>query len=362
MTVGAAKNPFGSRVALAGDMAVSRLYKDGLYSAYSTSSALADCILDAGVDRASLARYYAPVVREFDVDNRYGRVVFSLSHWVFAHPALSRILYQAVLTERKTTMRDRHRLAPVLWRTASGDDTYRHILAGMLRPASLWLILSGGVLVTIRNQLTERLLGLDWKGVGRYSTGVPLEDVERRRRELFALQGVEPPSRAPDMERMYSIRIRAQKDAILRQLGAFGDSERQYLKPRFVRIHRTAGAPNQVGTRIRYDVPVLRLSFSVALERVVAGRYLLYRILDSIGRGGILAFVIDELKPGVSLLTIYVGFDFPKGRGLSRPAWWLGSRLFPQFAHDVVWNHSLCEIKRLAEVDEQNNAGAQPPT
>jgi hypothetical protein len=271
--------------------------------------------------------------------------------------ALLEKCWSSTATERKTTMRDRRRLAPVLWRTASGDDTYHHILTGILHPASLWLILTGGLLVTVRNQLTERLFGLDWRGVGRYSTGVPLEDVERKRRELFALQGAEPPSRAPDMERMYTIRIRAGKDAVLKQLGAFGDPDRQYLKPRFVHIRRTAGDANQVGTTIRYDVPLLRMSFGVALERVVPGRYLLYRILDGMGRGGILAFVTDEMKPGVSLLTIYVGFDFPRVRGLGRLGWWFGRRLLPQFAHDVVWNHSLCEIKRLAELDEQAGAG-----
>ena len=73
MTVGAAREPFGTRVALAGDLAVSRLYKDGLYSAWTTSAALADCILDRGIDRDSLRRWYAPVVKAFDRDNRYGR-------------------------------------------------------------------------------------------------------------------------------------------------------------------------------------------------------------------------------------------------------------------------------------------------
>ncbi len=55
--------PFGDRIALVGDMAVSRLYKDGLYSAYVTGSALAECILTEGVDRASLKKRYMPVVR-----------------------------------------------------------------------------------------------------------------------------------------------------------------------------------------------------------------------------------------------------------------------------------------------------------
>jgi flavin-dependent dehydrogenase len=359
MTIGAAKRPYGHRVALTGDLAVSRLYKDGLYSAHVTSSALADCLLDAGVDKYCLSRHFGRVVRSFDTDNRYGRVIFLLSHWVFSHPLGSRILYQAILTERKTTRRKRRRLEPILWQVASGDDTYRRILARMMAPGALWLILVGGLLITIRNQATEFLFGLKWKGVGRYATGVPLEELERMRQELAGLPEPAPlvapqplASRPPEMERMYTIRVRASKDAILRQLGAFGDPDRHYLKPRFVRINRLTGLPNQVGTVIRYRVGILGLEFSVGLEWVEPDRYLLYRILDGMGRGGILAFVLGELKPGVNLLTVYVGFNFARGRGLRRLGWAVGRRIFPKFAHDVVWNHSLCEIKRLAEEDE----------
>jgi hypothetical protein len=250
----------------------------------------------------------------------------------------------------------------VLWRIASGDDSYRHILTAMLHPASMWLILSGGLLATIRNQATERLFGLDWTGIGRYPTGVPLEDLERKRRELFSIQGMEPPVQPPQMERIYSIRIRAGEDAIFRQLGVFGDPDRQYFTPRFIHVHRTGGVANQVGTTIRYDIALIRsLSFNVALEKQVPGRYLLYRILDGYGRGGIFAFDVDPMKPGVSLLTIYVGFDFQRGGGaLSRLGWLIGRRIFPQFAHDVVWNHSLCKIRDLAELDDEDPTHGSP--
>ncbi len=304
MTVGAAKKPYGPRIALAGDIAVSRLYKDGLYSAWTTSAALADCILDNGIDRDSLRRHYGPVVREFDRDNRYGRVIFLLSRWVFAHPALSRVLYQAVLTERRTSPADERRLSPILWRIASGDDSYRRILAAMLHPSSGWLILTGGLLTTIRNVATEHLFGLDWTGVGRHQTGVALEQRERKRRELFAITGAEAPPRSPRVERVYSIRIRATTEAIFRQLGAFGDPQRRYFKPRFVTVRRTSGTPNELGTTIRYDIGPFcggdkpgpargLLSFTVVLERVVPGRYLLYRILDGFGRDGLFAFDVQ---------------------------------------------------------------------
>jgi flavin-dependent dehydrogenase len=360
MTVGAAKNPFGDRVALTGDMAVSRLYKDGLYSAWTTSAALADCLLEAGIDRDSLRRHYAPVVKAFDRDNIYGRVIFFLSRWVFSHPGLSRVLYQAILTERKTTRPDRWRLATVLWQIASGDQTYRHIFASMLRPASVWLILTGGLLTTLRNIATERFFGLDWTGIGRHQTGVSIEDRERKRCELFSVLGLDPPTRAPEMERVYSIRIRAGEDAIFRQLGKFGDPDREYLWPRFVSIGRTGGSPNKTGTTIRYSVgprwrqrPRPLVSFTVRLERTVPGRYLVYRILDGFGRGGIFAFDVRPVKRGVNLLSTYVGFDFYRGESpLARAGWTVFRKLFPSFAHDVVWNHSLCKIRYLAEAEE----------
>lgn len=383
MTVGAARKPYADRIAVTGDMAVSRLYKDGLYSAYVTTGALADCILDKGIDAGSLRRWYAPVIRQFHADNRYGRAVFLLSSAVFAHPALSRVLYQAILTERKTKPRHKRRLAGVLWQTASGDASYRHILRAMLHPVSWWLIFTGGLLATIRNKLTERVFGLDWRGVGRYPTGVPLEEVARKRQELFAVLGWTPSEHSPQLEKMYSVRIRARPEAIFRQLGAFGEPDRAYLRPRFVHISRTAGKPNQEGATVRYDVGLRRhqrapsaldqsasrppapatpatrqrllrlLSFSVRLERVVPDHYLLYRILDGFGRGGIFAFDIAESGPGVSLLTIYVGFDFPRGESwLGRAGWRLFRFLFPAYAHDVVWNHSLCLIKSLAEESE----------
>ncbi len=365
MAVGAAEHPFGNRMALAGDMAVSRLYKDGLYSAWTTSAALADCILDTGIDRKSLSRRYGRVVQAFDRDNRYGRVIFALSRMVFSRPALSRVLYQAILTERRTARQQHWRLAPVLWQIASGDETYRRILASMFHPASMWLIVTGGLLITIRNKATERFFGLDWAGTGRHQTGVSIEDRVRKRAELSAVLGLEEPSRAPEVERVYSIRIRAQTEAILEQLGRFGDPHREYLWPRFLSVRRTSGSANETGTKIRYEIGpgcggssprhcLPLVSFTVVLAKKVPGRYLLYRIMDGFGRGGIFSFDIQPLKPGVKLLSIYVGFDFYRGKGpLSRLVWWLFRTVFPGFAHDVIWNHSLCRLRYLAEAAEE---------
>ncbi len=199
MTVGVARNALGPRIALTGDMVVSRLYKDGIFSAFVTATALADCILEHGIDLRSLRSHYWPAVRSFHRDNRFGRVVFLLSSLVFSHPILSRIVYQALLTERKTKPKDKRPLANVLWRIASGDDSYHRILAAMCRPATAWLILVGGALATLRNYLTERLFGLDWADIGRYPTGVPREHVEKKRREIDEVLDIPPFEKPPDV-------------------------------------------------------------------------------------------------------------------------------------------------------------------
>lgn len=353
MAVGVARHPVGDRIALVGDMVVSRLYKDGLYSAYVTGSALAECLLITGVDRDSLKKGYAPVVRSFDLDNRFGRAVFLASRVVFSRPALSRILYEALITERKNKPEEKRRLARVAWRIASGDDSYLRILEAMFQPGSLASIVTGGLLATVRNYTTERVFGLEWAGLGRYPTGVALEKVQGKRREILGALEVPAPERPPQVERMHSIKIKADATAILRQLGKFGDPEQEYFTPRFIHVHRIAGAPNHVGSALRYDVTLSWLSFTVVLEKLVQGRYLLYRVADGFARGGILAFDIDPVKTGVSLLTIYVAFDFPTWSDPGgRLGWQLGRWVFPAFIHDVLWNHSLCKIKDLAELDD----------
>lgn len=41
-----------------------------------------------------------------------------------------------------------------------------------------------------------------------------------------------------------------------------------------------------------------------------------------------------------NLLSIYVGFNFPKN---------FFNYLFPAYIHDVLWNFSLCQLKEVVE-------------
>lgn len=352
MAIGVSRHAYDHRIAFVGDMAVSRLYKDGIFSAYTTAEALADCILNVGIDRKSLKKGYWPVVRRLGIDNKFGSIVFLLNRLTFSNRVLGRIFYQAVLTERKIKPEHERRLDSILWRIASGDDTYWRILLSMFSPATIWSILSGGLLVTIRNVLTEKILDLKWVDFGRYPTGVPRENVENKRMEIVEALDIQPFERLPRFERLYSIKINAEPEGILQQLGKLGDHDRRYLKVRMVNIYYSAGGGNKVGSVIHYDFPLKFLSFSVALEKIIGTKYLLYRVRDGFAKGGILAFDIFEKEKGLCILSIYVAFDIQiKGNPIKKFGWYIFRLCFPAFVHDVAWNHSLCKIKHLVEMD-----------
>jgi flavin-dependent dehydrogenase len=350
MTVGVASHPYGHRTAVVGDMVFARLYKDGILSAYLTASALADSVLDTGIDKQSLKKRYWPVIKRFRRDTTYGRFVFLLSRVAFGHPILSRMLYQAISTERRTKPHGKRRLANLLWKLASGDDSYARIFASMFHPSALWAILVGGSLVSARNYVTEQLFGLKWKGLMRHPTAIPKEVLDEKHRHFAEFVDIESPGKRLEFESMYSIEIRGSEEGILRQVGKFGDSDREYLRPRMVNIRRTSGRPNEVKSIIQYGLPFRWLDFSIILERILDRRRVIYRVKNGFARGGVLVFEISPVRKGINLLSTYVGFNFPKPRNPIRWIVWRIFKLaFPGFVHNVIWNHSLCSIKHIVE-------------
>ena len=352
MTVGAAARTIGERAAVVGDMAWARLYKDGIYSAYLTATALARAILGAGIDGKSLRAAYRPAIKKLKRDNGFGRILFVLNRLVFSNPTLSRVLYQAVLTERKTKPERSRRLAAILWNIASGDDTYRAGLGAMFHPLAVWSIFAGGLLLTLRNFLTERTFGLRWHRIGRYPTGLHKEDMEEIRDELLGTSGLGFGPGRPAFESMYSITIKSEPDKIFRYLGTFGDEDRGYFKPRWLKVQRVSGRPNEPGCLVRYKTPFSFLDFQVFLESRVKPKRLVYRVRDGFAQGGILVFDIEKSKPGAFVLSIYVPFDFARGKkSAEKISWFLFRYFFPGFVHDVLWNHSLCQLKDIIEKD-----------
>jgi hypothetical protein len=169
------------------------------------------------------------------------------------------------------------------------------------------------------------------------------------KRSIAAPLGIELPS-IPDMERMYAIKIRASRERIFDELGKFGETDARFLKLRFVDVERIAGRRNQEGAVVRYKLKKFPLAMRIRLVRTIPGRSLYYEPDELFAKNGKLIFDVAPTRDGNNRLVIYTAFDFKKGRGLvGKSFWMLFKSLFPDFAHDVVWNHAICCVKGEAE-------------
>jgi len=353
MTVGVAKNPVAERLAIIGDAVGSRLYKDGLYSAFLSASQLARIILHKGTDKKTLIKEYGKTVKWLSMDNRYGKLVFRLIRLAFSTPFLSRILYQTFATELKIKDKNKRPLGQGLWKIASGYADYREILGDMFSFRALQSVLIGGLFVTLRNIFTELLFGLKWGEYGRYPTVVLKEKRDYIKNSLSSALGMILDG-TPDFERMYAIKVKASKRKIFGEFGKFGDGRRSYMKLRFVEIMQKAGLSNQSGSIIRYKMKFLPIWMDMKLKRVVSEEVLYYEVSEKFADRGKLIFEIKPTEDGNNRLVIYTAFDFKKGNGIfTKTFWWFVRLFFPAFVHDVVWNHALCSIKEDAERSEK---------
>lgn len=351
LVVGTAKMPFGSRIAAVGDMATSRQYKDGILAAHTMAASAVDAMIDRGIDNESLAAGYGHTIAGFRKDNRYAAVIFTLYRWFFVNPFLSRVIYQTFTTEKKIrTERERH-FKQIFWAISSGDRSYEDIAWSMVKPATLWLIFKGGFYVTIRNWLTERLFGISWQGIPRVMTGVSKDDLEQRRSVLLPARSWAGAKGAlPEFECIYSVRLRTRPESALALLAEFGEKARPYLNPRWVRIRRTEGEPLQQGSVIQYRVFWGLLAFSIEQQTSTRENLIVYKVKNGFANEGLFCFEVEPLPSGYCLMSIYLVFDYARGQGLlGRLFWGAFRRLFPEYIHDVLWNHALCEFKQVVE-------------
>ena len=348
IVVGTASRPFAHRAATLGDLAATRRYKDGMLAAHDMASVLAKAVVEVGVDARSLAAAYGPTINRFRRDNRFASLIFFLYRWVFTSTIWSRIIYQTYAYERKTSHAPDRSFERIIWAISSGDKDYEQIAKAMLRPSTIWRILVSGVLVTVRNWLTERAFGLSWAGVGRFPVAVPRETLDARREQL--LDG-----RSHEFECIYSIRLRTSADVARRFVGQLGESARPYLHPRGVQIERVRGEPLNTGCMIHYRVFAGALSYYVVQEESGNENIVFYRVLGSFADQGSFIFLIEPESAASCVLTVYLAFDYERGTSAGdRLFWWAFRSLFPSHVHDVLWNHALCEFKQAAEASRHS--------
>jgi len=128
--------PFGDRLVLLGDCAVTRLYKDGIGGAYYTSKAAASTAVFHGISSESFRKYYWPVCRKLDIDNSIGKFIFAFTNLIQKWSFMKRGILRLVKKEHHKEGSHR-RLSGILWDTFTGSASYQNIFKRTLNPKFL---------------------------------------------------------------------------------------------------------------------------------------------------------------------------------------------------------------------------------
>ncbi|OGO65409.1 MAG: hypothetical protein A2030_09445 [Chloroflexi bacterium RBG_19FT_COMBO_50_10] len=136
IAVGAAHHYFGDRWVAVGDAAVTRLYKDGIGSAFQTTRTAISTAVHLGISRDAFRKHYAPVCRSITRDNSYGFLLFRLWNMVLNSPFILHAWKTAIQRELTLPIRDRRHMR-VLWGMLTGDEPYRELFFKGINPIAL---------------------------------------------------------------------------------------------------------------------------------------------------------------------------------------------------------------------------------
>jgi flavin-dependent dehydrogenase len=132
----AAERLFGDRWVAVGDAAVARLYKDGIFSAFTTARSAMETALQKGINAAAFESGYAPIARRIADDNRYGEALFGVTNAIIRSARLTAaFLYSLGVDERRP--REKKILARLIWGMLTGDESYRDLFRMSFRPSEL---------------------------------------------------------------------------------------------------------------------------------------------------------------------------------------------------------------------------------
>lgn len=154
INVKGAKLAFDDRVVLVGDSASSKLYKNGVGAAYITGKAAANTALFNGISSGAFRKYYQPVCRELENDNKLGKFIFSVTGIIQKSTFLKRALLTMVISEQGKKSH-RRRMSSVLWDTFTGSAAYKDIFLRCLNPLLL-TSLGWNILKSISNIKTKK--------------------------------------------------------------------------------------------------------------------------------------------------------------------------------------------------------------
>ncbi|TVM03380.1 MAG: hypothetical protein CV087_05390 [Candidatus Brocadia sp. WS118] len=144
ISVGAARKPFARRTAFVGDASSTRLYKDGIGSAYITAKAAAHTALLHGIGEKDFREYYFPTCKSLNRDNLFGQFLFAANHLMSVVSPISRSYFNIVRCEQKSLQKNTP-YSDILWDMFTGSRCYKDIFMRTLHP--WWIIYLLGAVV-----------------------------------------------------------------------------------------------------------------------------------------------------------------------------------------------------------------------
>ena len=146
----AARTYCGARWMAVGDAAVTRLYKDGIGSAFFTAKNAMQTALEQGISARAVRKTYVPFCRRVAMDNLYGRMLFRMWDFVLHTPPLLRA-WTAVIEQEGQAPAGEPEGYPweqrihtrILWGMFTGDELYRDLFRLALSPKALYGLVRG---------------------------------------------------------------------------------------------------------------------------------------------------------------------------------------------------------------------------
>ncbi len=127
------KHPFTDRLVLIGDASISRIFKNGLESAYITAQLAVRATFEYGISSENFSRhYYKPARKLLAMDNKLGAIILAISDFVTRQNWLVKARLSYVEDKRGSWIANH--LNTLLWNMVTGDAPYHTILMQALNP------------------------------------------------------------------------------------------------------------------------------------------------------------------------------------------------------------------------------------
>lgn len=142
IAVSAARRYYGSRWVAVGDAAVSRLYKDGIGSAFFSSKIAMRVAIQHGISSEAFRKSYAPYCRRLAFDNIFGHLFMALWIYILHSPWLLAVWKNALRSERNLPIEQRTHTNN-LWGLFTGDAAYFDLFRQYLSPPAIRHLMRG---------------------------------------------------------------------------------------------------------------------------------------------------------------------------------------------------------------------------